>query len=172
MTGRVTGQTKAKLTFVLGGARSGKSRYAEALVQANPAPWTYVATGQAWDDEMRARITQHRGARPPGWRTVESPLDLAAGLATADPVLVDCLTLWVTNLLMEDRLPDWPVLLAALDARSAATVIVSNEVGLGIVPDNALARRFRDIAGRLHQQLAARADCVVFMVAGLPMVVK
>ena len=172
MTGRVTGQTKAQVTFVLGGARSGKSRYAEALVQAHPAPWTYVATGRAWDGEMRARIAEHRSARPPGWRTMEAPLDLAGALATPAPALVDCLTLWVTNLLMDDRLPDWPALLAALDARAAPTVIVSNEIGLGIVPDNALARRFRDAAGRLHQQVAARADSAVFMVAGLPMVVK
>ncbi len=166
------GQTKAPVTFVLGGARSGKSRHAEALVQASPPPWTYVATGQAWDDEMRARIAEHRASRPPGWRTLEAPLDLAAALATSGPVLVDCLTLWLTNLMLAERAVDWPALAAALDARAAPTVLVSNEVGLGIVPDNALARRFRDAAGRLHQQVAARADHVVLMVAGLPMVVK
>ncbi len=172
MTGRVTGQTKADLTFVLGGARSGKSAYAEALVMALPGPWTYVATGQAFDAEMAVRVAEHRARRPAGWRTVEAPLDLAPALAGSEPVLVDCLTLWVSNLMLAEQEPDWPMLLAALDARTAPTVIVSNEVGLGIVPDNALARAFRDVAGRLHQRVAARADRVVFMVAGLAMVVK
>lgn len=162
-----------KLTLVLGGARSGKSRHAEALVQAHPPPWTYVATAQAFDDEMRARIAAHRAARPPGWRTVEAPLDLPAALATDGPLLVDCLTLWLTNALLADR--DLAAEAAALEAalpRGAPTVLVASEVGLGIVPDNALARRFRDQAGLLHQRLAARADTVLFMVAGLPMRVK
>jgi adenosylcobinamide kinase / adenosylcobinamide-phosphate guanylyltransferase len=172
MTRRVTGQTKAHLTFVLGGARSGKSAHAEALIEALPGPWAYIATAQAFDSEMRARIAEHQGRRPAGWRTVEAPTDLPGALATPAPVLVDCLTLWVTNLMLAGREPDWPALLAALDAREAPAVIVSNEVGLGIVPDNALARAFRDTAGRLHQQVAARADRVVFMVAGLAMVVK
>jgi len=172
MTWIVTGQSQAVLTFVLGGARSGKSAYAEALIGALPAPWCYVATAQAFDDEMRARIAEHRARRDQRWRTVEAPLDLAAALDTDAPVLVDCLTLWLTNLMLAERRPDWPALRAALDARAAPTVIVSNEVGLGIVPDNALARAFRDEAGRLHQLVAARADRVVFMVAGLPMVVK
>ncbi len=168
MAGRVAGQ----ITFVLGGARSGKSRYAEALVAVHPPPWRYVATGQAFDGEMRARIAEHRARRDARWITVEAPLDLAGALATDAPLLVDCLTLWATNLLLAERAPDWPALLAALEARSAPTVLVSNEVGLGIVPDNALARRFRDMAGVLHGQVAARADRVVLMVAGLPMVVK
>jgi adenosyl cobinamide kinase/adenosyl cobinamide phosphate guanylyltransferase len=173
MTGCVTGQIKAApVTFVLGGARSGKSAHAEALIAAMPPPWRYVATAQAFDEEMRARIAAHCARRDERWRTVEAPLDLPAALATPAPVLVDCLTLWLTNLMLADRRPDWPALLAALDARAAPTVIVSNEVGLGIVPDNALARAFRDEAGRLHQLVAARADRVVFMVAGIPMVVK
>jgi adenosylcobinamide kinase / adenosylcobinamide-phosphate guanylyltransferase len=172
MTCLVIGQIKAGLTFVLGGARSGKSAHAEALVTALPAPWRYVATAQAFDDEMHARIAEHRARRDERWRTVEAPLELPAALDGPEPVLVDCLTLWLTNLMLAERRPDWPALLAALDARAAPTVIVSNEVGLGIVPDNALARAFRDAAGRLHQQVAARADHVVFMVAGLPMVVK
>ena len=166
------GQTKAYVTFVLGGARSGKSRHAEVLVQAHPGPWTYVATAQGWDDEMRARIAAHRALRPPGWRTIEAPMDLAGALDTPEPVLVDCLTLWLTNLMLADRAVDWPALRTALEMRQAPTVIVSNEVGLGIVPDNALARAFRDAAGVLHQQVAAQADRVLFMVAGLPMVVK
>ena len=168
MAGRVAGQ----ITFVLGGARSGKSRYAEALVAAHPPPWRYVATGQAFDTEMQARIAEHRARRDTRWITVEAPLDLPAALDTQAPALVDCLTLWASNLLLAGRMPDWPALLAALDARSAPTVLVSNEVGLGIVPDNALARRFRDMAGVLHGQVAARADRVVLMVAGIPMVVK
>jgi adenosylcobinamide kinase/adenosylcobinamide-phosphate guanylyltransferase len=172
MTCVVTGQSQAALTFVLGGARSGKSAYAEALIGALPTPWRYVATAQAFDEAMRARIAAHRARRDERWRTVEAPLDLADALDTDAPVLVDCLTLWLTNLMLAERRPDWPALLAALDARTAPTVIVSNEVGLGIVPDNALARAFRDEAGRLHQSVAARADRVVFMVAGLPMVVK
>ena len=164
------------VTFVLGGARSGKSRYAEGLVTALPGPWAYVATAQAFDDEMRERIAQHRGQRAPGWRTVEAPLDMPAALAAAGaaPVLVDCLTLWLSNLLLAGHdVPDATArLLAALDARSAPTVLVSNEVGLGIVPDNTLARAFRDAAGRLHQAVAARADRVALVVAGLPLVVK
>ncbi len=167
MTRRVAGQ----ITFVLGGARSGKSSHAEALVQRHPPPWSYIATAQAFDAEMRARIGAHQGRRPPGWQTTEAPMDLPAALASPYPALVDCLTLWVSNLLLADREPDWPALEAAL-ARAAPTVLVSNEVGLGIVPDNALARRFRDMAGTLHQQVAARADRVVLVVAGLPMVVK
>jgi adenosylcobinamide kinase/adenosylcobinamide-phosphate guanylyltransferase len=168
MTRRVSGQ----ITFVLGGARSGKSRHAEWLVEAHPPPWRYIATAQAFDDEMVARIATHRGRRSALWQTVEAPMALAAALDTDAPVLVDCLTLWVTNLLLAEQEPDWPGLLAALDARSSPTVLVSNEVGLGIVPDNALARRFRDLAGVLHAQVAARADRVVLMVAGIPMVVK
>ena len=163
------------LTLVLGGARSGKSRYAEGLVTRLPSPWVYVATAQAFDDEMRARIIEHRDRREAGWRTVEAPIALAEALQDAGdaPVLVDCLTLWLTNLMLGDA--DLAAAHAALDAaldRTAPTVLVSNEVGLGIVPDNALARRFRDQAGRLHQNLAARAGRVVFMVAGLPLFVK
>jgi len=167
--------TAPQLTLVLGGARSGKSRYAEGLVTRLPPPWVYVATAQAFDDEMRARIAEHRDRRAAGWHTVEAPLALAAALQDAGdaPVLVDCLTLWLSNLMLGNA--DLAAAEAALDAalaRTAPTVLVSNEVGLGIVPDNALARRFRDAAGRLHQKLAARADRVVFTVAGLPLFVK
>ena len=160
---------------MLGGARSGKSRYAEALITRLPPPWLYIATAQAFDDEMRARITEHRTQRAAGWRTVEAPLALPDALRDAGdaPVLVDCLTLWLSNLMLADA--DLSAADAALDAalgRAAPTVLVSNEVGLGIVPDNALARRFRDHAGRLHQRLAARAGRVVLTVAGLPLSVK
>ena len=160
---------------MLGGARSGKSRHAEALITRLPPPWVYVATAQAFDDEMRARIVEHRGRRAAGWRTIEAPLALADALRDAGdvPVLVDCLTLWLSNLMLADA--DLDAAEAALDAalgRAAPTVLVSNEVGLGIVPDNALARRFRDQAGRLHQRLAAGADRVVLTVAGLPLFLK
>ncbi|MBV9117129.1 MAG: bifunctional adenosylcobinamide kinase/adenosylcobinamide-phosphate guanylyltransferase [Acetobacteraceae bacterium] len=165
-----------RLTLVLGGARSGKSRHAERLATALPAPWTYVATAQPLDDEMRARIAAHRARRETGWITVEAPINLAEAIGgvASGPVLVDCLTLWVSNLLLNDIdvAEAAAGLDAALDARLAPTILVANEVGLGIVPDNALARAFRDAAGLLNQRLAARADRVVFLVAGLPMRVK
>ncbi len=163
------------ITFILGGARSGKSRHAEALVEVEPGPWIYLATGQAWDNEMRARIAEHRARRPIGWTTIEVPLELGAAVAaTRAPVLIDCLTLWLTNLILgeHDVANATDALLTALAHRTAPTVIVSNEVGLGIVPDNALSRRFRDDAGRLHQKVATIADDVILMVAGLPLRVK
>jgi len=166
-----------RLSFVLGGARSGKSAHAEAVVQSLPAPWIYVATAQAFDSEMEARIYEHRARRPEGWITRDAPLALPEALREGPagaPILVDCLTLWVTNLILAER--DVVAAGAALEAAChdapGPVVLVSNEVGLGIVPDNALARRFRDDAGRLHQRLAAAADSVTFMVAGLPMTVK
>jgi len=165
------------LTLVLGGARSGKSRYAESLLSSRPPPRRYVATAQAFDDEMRERIAAHRAARDgQGWITVETPhaLDDALRDDPAVPTLVDCLTLWLSNLLLAGH--DLPRALAGLDsalgARSGPTVLVSNEVGLGIVPEHALARTFRDEAGRLHQRISARADTVVLMVAGLPLTMK
>jgi adenosylcobinamide kinase/adenosylcobinamide-phosphate guanylyltransferase len=165
------------LTLVLGGARSGKSRHAEALIEALPPPWTYIATAQAYDDEMVARIAEHRGRRSAGWRTVDAPLELPEairGQPKGRPILVDCLTLWLTNLILAERDTQaaTTALISACTEASTPLVLVSNEVGLGIVPDNALARRFRDEAGRLHQRLAAKAERVVFMVAGLPMQVK
>ena len=174
----VTSKLLPNLTLVLGGARSGKSRHAEALVMRLPPPWTYVATGQAFDDEMRARIAEHRARRAAGWETVEAPLDLPGALAgpgsVMGPVLVDCLTLWVSNLLLADRDIEAAMraLDRALDARAGPAVLVSNEVGLGIVPENALARRFRDAAGVLHQRLAARAEAVDLLVAGIAVQVK
>ena len=165
------------LTLVLGGARSGKSRHAEALIEALPPPWTYVATAQAWDDEMAQRIAEHRARRSGGWITLDAALDLpeaVRGLPAGQPVLVDCLTLWLTNLMLAERdtAAAGAALIEACARASGPVVLVSNEVGLGIVPDNALARRFRDEAGRLHQAIAARAGRVVFMVAGLPMQMK
>jgi adenosyl cobinamide kinase/adenosyl cobinamide phosphate guanylyltransferase len=166
----------APLTLVLGGARSGKSRHAEALAMRAAGPWTYVATAEIYDEEMRARIAEHRARRGESWLTVEAPLDLAGAVVAArgNAVLVDCLTLWLSNLMHAGRDLDAETakLEAALDAAGVPVFLVSNEVGLGIVPENALARRFRDAAGRLHQRLAARADHVLLMVAGLPLTVK
>lgn len=165
------------LTFVLGGARSGKSMHAETLVTAYAGPWAYIATAQAYDDEMRRRIVEHCSRRGEGWETIEAPRDLAGALEQIPdgrPVLVDCLTLWLTNhMLGESDVAIQCARLAEILSRPRGPwVVVSNEVGLGIVPDNALARRFRDAAGRLNQQVAAASDTVVMMVAGLPMKVK
>jgi adenosylcobinamide kinase / adenosylcobinamide-phosphate guanylyltransferase len=165
-----------QLTLVLGGARSGKSVYAEQLLTSIPGPWAYIATAEAFDDEMRERIKLHKSRRS-GWVDHETPLELADTLAnrTAElPSLVDCLTLWVSNLMQAERpiAAATDTLIAALSKRVAPCVMVSNEVGLGIVPDNALARAFRDEAGRLNQKIAAVADKVVFVAAGLPLTLK
>lgn len=165
------------LTLILGGARSGKSSYAEALLTALPAPWAYVATAEAFDDEMRDRIRHHQARRGAGWVQYETPLDIAAALsgdAAGQPCLVDCLTLWLSNLMHAERdiVRETEALIGALSKRSAPCIMVSNEVGLGIVPDNTLARQFRDEAGRLNQRIAGVADCVVFVAAGLPMTLK
>ncbi len=166
-----------RLTFLLGGARSGKSAHAERLVSALPAPWAYIATGQAFDDEMRERIAQHRARRSRGWQTIDAPLDLVAALGAlpdGQPALIDCLTLWLSNQMLAERdvERECAALTEALGRPRGPWFVVSNEVGLGIVPENALARRFRDAQGRLNQQVAAAADAVIFMVAGLPMQVK
>jgi adenosylcobinamide kinase/adenosylcobinamide-phosphate guanylyltransferase len=166
-----------RLTLVLGGARSGKSRHAEALTQAHPPPWRYIATAEPLDPEMTARIAEHRARRPEGWLTAEAPRELAAALAAApegQPVLVDCLTLWLSNLLLagRDPAPETDRLAATLAKPRGPWIAVSNEVGLGIVPDNALARRFRDAQGTLNQRIAAQADRVVLMAAGLPLALK
>lgn len=139
-------------------------------------PWTYIATSEVYDNEMRERVGEHKARRGDGWQTVEAPLNLAGAIdaSNGNAVLVDCLTLWLSNLMhAESDIEAATVALEVALLRARVPVfLVSNEVGLGIVPDNALARRFRDEAGRLHQRLGARADRVLFMVAGLPMVVK
>jgi adenosylcobinamide kinase/adenosylcobinamide-phosphate guanylyltransferase len=163
------------VTLILGGARSGKSALAERLIQALPPPWTYIATAEALDEEMRQRIAEHRQRRAEGWVTVEAPLALPQALTAAQgAVLVDCLTLWLTNVILaeHDIGAATAALESALDARRAPTFLVANEVGLGIVPEHALGRVFRDAAGRLNQRLAARAERVLFMVAGLPLTAK
>jgi len=165
-------------TFVLGGARSGKSRFAEQLVVSTGLERHYVATGRAWDDEMRVRIDKHKADRGDLWHTQEEPLDLVGCLRAIDgegrAVLVDCLTLWVTNLMMEQRDmgAEFASLAAYVPTARASLVIVSNEVGLGIVPENRMAREFRDHAGRLHQMIAAEAAAVYFIAAGLPLKMK
>ncbi|NMG38459.1 bifunctional adenosylcobinamide kinase/adenosylcobinamide-phosphate guanylyltransferase [Chelativorans sp. ZYF759] len=167
----------SRLTLVLGGARSGKSSHAEGLVTALPAPWLYLATAEAWDEEMRARIAAHQARRGEGWRTINAPLQLADALDQIDPgvpVLIDCLTLWLSNhMLAENDVEAESARLVDLLARPRGPwFVVSNEVGQGIVPDNALGRRFRDAQGRLNQMVAARAHDVLLMVAGIPMKVK
>jgi len=168
----------SRLTLVLGGARSGKSNYAERLVVSAPAPWLYLATAQAIDDEMQARIAEHKGRRDARWRTVEVPLDLAEALAALgekpQAVLIDCLTLWLSNTLLAKRnlAVAGDRLIAALTAARGPVVVVSNEVGLGIVPDTPLGREFRDAQGQLNQRVAAIADHVVFLAAGLPLTLK
>jgi adenosylcobinamide kinase / adenosylcobinamide-phosphate guanylyltransferase len=172
----VTGSLPA-LSLVIGGARSGKSTFAEGLVTATTRRRRYIATAEAWDDEMRERIARHRLDRGGDWLTVEAPLDLPAALAGAAPdevVLVDCATLWLTNHLLADHDLDATTaeLLTALAACAAPVVVVSNETGWGIVPDNALARRFRDAQGQLNQRLSAKAGLVVTVIAGLPLILK
>jgi adenosyl cobinamide kinase/adenosyl cobinamide phosphate guanylyltransferase len=165
-----------KLTLVVGGARSGKSRYAENLIASLPPPWFFVATAQAGDDEMAARIAAHRARRGSSWQTVEAPYELAEAVVLAQPmpVLVDCLTLWLSNLMLQatDIEAEIARLEGALEAASAPVVLVSNEVGSGIVPEHVLGRKFRDVQGVLNQRMAVRADRVVLMVAGLPLAVK
>jgi adenosylcobinamide kinase / adenosylcobinamide-phosphate guanylyltransferase len=164
-------------TLIIGGARSGKSRQAQALAMASAPPWTYIATAEALDEDMRARIAAHRRGRGEGWRTVEAPLDLARALAQAPagaPAVIDCLTLWLSNLMLAGRDLDAAsaALGQAIEARQGPTIAVSNEVGLGIVPETALGRAFRDEAGLLNQYFAARAGTVLLMAAGLPLTVK
>ena len=161
---------------MLGGSRSGKSRYAEKILSAEAPPWIYIATAQAFDDEMRTRIAAHQARRAAGWRTVEVPIALPDALLREGdgPVLVDCLTLWLTNLILDGHDVDQATsaLEDALITRRATTVLVSNEVGLGLVPDTPLGRTFRDAAGVLNQRIAACAGHVRFMVAGLPLSLK
>lgn len=166
------------VTLVLGGARSGKSAFAEKLVAESGLTPVYVATAQIFDEEMRDRIAHHRARRGPDWLLVEEHDDLEGVLAReasrGRAALVDCLTLWVTNLMLAEADIEARsfALLDVLAALESPVVLVSNEVGLGIVPDNKMARDFRDHAGRLNQEVAAHADRVVFMAAGLPMKLK
>ena len=165
-------------TLVLGGARSGKSLHAERLVLESALRPLYIATAEARDDEMSERIAHHRARRGPAWTTSEEPYDLPGVLRReATPglaVLVDCLTLWLSNLMLDDRDPDEASvsLCAALAAAPCPVILVSNEVGMGLVPETPLGRRFRDAQGRLNQAVAAAVPRVVFVAAGLPLVLK
>lgn len=170
--------TRPHSLFVLGGARSGKSRYAQTRAEALDGDLVYIATAQAYDREMRDRIARHRADRGPRWHTVEAPIDLPEAITAearaGQVVLVDCLTLWASNLLLGefDHQAALDRLLAALGEARAPVILVANEVGLGIVPDNALARAFRDMAGTINQAVAAVADEACFIAAGLPMRLK
>ena len=171
-----------RLALILGGARSGKSRYGLGLAARCPAPRLFVATCQPRDAEMEARIEAHQRERGSDWATREVPLQLAAALGEAQNhygvVVVDCLTMWVSNLLLKEGASQGSIqtacegLFSTLAKTAAPTILVSNEVGWGIVPDNPLARKFRDQAGWLHQRLAQVADLVVLVVAGVPVLIK
>lgn len=177
-----------KLILILGGARSGKSAYAQRVAEELGQPVLFVATAAAGDEEMAERIARHRAMRPPYWRTLEAPVNvgqaLAKSIGDAKVVLIDCLTLLVSNLMMENGeavkadfleervIKELEAILEICAQRGAALVIVSNEVGMGLVPSYPMGRIFRDVIGRINQWLAARADRVVLMVAGIPLEIK
>ena len=167
----------AKSILITGGARSGKSSWAEERTRAFAPPMVYIATAEPLDDEMADRIARHRARRGPEWRTVNAPLDLVGALEESDggpPRLVDCLTLWLSNLMLAEH--DWETaterLADAIAAQRAPLVLVTNEVGAGIVPENALARSYRDAAGFTNQRIARACDELWFCVSGYPMKVK
>lgn len=170
----------SNVTFVTGGCRSGKSRYAlECALRGSPR--AFIATAIAFDEEMKGRIAAHQAERGDTFQVVEEPLDLAGAVTglvgSASIALVDCLTVWLGNLMHEhgddaDVYPEMQTFLEMLKSPPMDLVIVSNEVGMGIIPDNAMSRRYRDLAGFLNQQVARMADRVVFVVSGIPMVVK
>lgn len=175
MTGSPPPSPFPKLSLIIGGARSGKSRLAERLAHAAGLPLTYIATAEVWDDEMQARIARHIADRGEGWTTFETPRDVAGALARAKGVvLLDCATLWLTNVMLGggDIAQETKELLEALRSYPGPVIVVSNEVGWGIVPDNALARDFRDEQGRLNQRLGGAADLVAGVMAGFPLVLK
>jgi len=170
-------QRLEKLTLVIGGAASGKSNFAESLILGSGLSPVYLATAQAFDAEMKQKIADHRAARGGAWQTIEAPLDIAPIVARTQghqALLLDCATLWLTNLLLGEHDLDsaQAALLGALAQSDGPIVIVTNEVGHGIVPGDALSRRFRNAQGRLNQKLAATADTVITVMAGLPLVLK
>lgn len=162
---------------MLGGAASGKSAFAESLIKGTGQRLSYFATAQIFDDEMRDKVSRHKKMRGEGWHTIEEPLDLGPALAKIgadEAVLLDCATMWLSNHLLaeSDLIIAEQALMKGLTSCSAPVVVVSNEVGLSIVPENALARRFRQAQGELNQKLATNAGLVVNVVAGLPQVLK
>jgi adenosylcobinamide kinase/adenosylcobinamide-phosphate guanylyltransferase len=173
--------TPGKLILVLGGARSGKSNFAQELARSIGSQVVYVATAQAKDEEMRQRIIKHQASRPGSWHTVEETHRLEKIIREhgekAEAVIVDCLTLWISNLLLDGSTEEFILrqagnLVQAAKLISAGTILVANEVGLGLVPDNALGRIYRDVAGRVNQLVASQADEVYFVVAGLAFELK
>ncbi len=168
-----------RIALITGGVKSGKSRWAQQLAESLPPPYGYLATGEARDEEMQARIARHQADRGEEWETREEPLALAAALREMEGryrvILVDCLTMWLTNLLLRQEAEVAGArrqLREVLQSMATPVILVGNEVGWGIVPENPLARRFRDEAGGLHQELAALADLVVLVVNGLPLCLK
>lgn len=169
--------SKHNITFVIGGAASGKSAFAEQVIVETGRPKVYLATAQVYDTEMREKVAAHRDARGPDWETIEEPIaiaDVIAARTSEQILLIDCLTLWLTNLILNEHDVDaaFSDFLVAIADAPCPVVIVSNEVGQGIVPDNALSRRFRAAQGQLNQRVAAQADRVVTVIAGLPMTLK
>lgn len=176
-------QNKNNFILITGGRRSGKSTYALDLAQSLGDKRLYLATAEAWDEEMKARISRHREERGDGWETVEEPLnveDIIASSRHYDVILVDCLTLWLSNVMHEDEdviddeyiLERIGELAIAFGESKNPVIVVTNELGLGVIPDNPLSRRFTDLAGIMNQQMAAAADRVVFTVSGIPMTIK
>ena len=166
-----------RLSLILGGARSGKSAFAERLAITANRPRTYIATSQAFDAEMEAKIAKHRQDRGPDWQTIEAPLDIGAALAEVAPdsvVLIDCLTLWLSNQMHAevDIEAEITKLLTVLSAEPNPVICVSNEVGMGLVPDTPLGRQFRELQGHLNRKIAEQADLAVFVAAGLPLTLK
>jgi len=164
--------------LILGGARSGKSAYAQSLAESYGSERLYLATAAAWDEEMAARIARHQADRGQGWTTLEEPLEIAAALLThAQPsrgVVVDCLTLWLSNLMLAGRDPGPAVtsLADAIGKLAGPVILVSNEVGMGLVPDSKLGREFRDWQGRANREIGAACDAVIFVAAGFPLQLK
>ena len=168
-----------KITLILGGARSGKSAHGEMLALQDFSSPIYIFTAQAWDDEMKSRIKTHKKRREgKNWKDIEAPIELGTAIKnnaiSNNCILVDCLTLWLTNILLAGQDIDDAIneLLLTIKACPGEIILISSEVGLGIVPENSIARRFRDLSGKLHQKLAMEAENVLLMVAGIPMVVK
>lgn len=166
-----------ELTLILGGAASGKSLFAERFITNAGLRRHYIATAQAWDDEMQKKIAAHRDRRVGDWKVTEAPLDPGATISASEPgeiILLDCATLWLSNVMLAEKHVETAIqrLLGAVTERRTPIVIVSNETGMGIVPEHKLGRAFRDAQGLLNQRLAEAADNAILVVAGLPMVLK
>lgn len=168
----------AQIKFVLGGARSGKSAYAEDLAESAGNTPIYIATAEIFDSEMESRVALHRERRGPHWQLVEAPVNLPQAIIASDNkdsvILIDCLSVWITNILVHEQDTDAATddLIRALSACHATVILVASETGLGIVPENKLSRRFRDANGRLNQAVAALADDVFFVTAGIALRIK